>query len=86
MKVRKDPDQLKAAQMVSKNPITIISGRGGTGKTEVVVAVLNAIDEELSKVSRARSVSKLIHINKNFKSPLPIFSLTRVMIVTITST
>jgi len=36
--------------MISQNSLTIISGRGGTGKTEVVVTVLKAIDEKLAEV------------------------------------
>eukprot|EP00095_Tigriopus_kingsejongensis_P006124 maker-scaffold98_size375582-snap-gene-1.15 protein:Tk06124 transcript:maker-scaffold98_size375582-snap-gene-1.15-mRNA-1 annotation:"dna helicase b isoform x1" len=46
-KVQSDPDQMQAATMILTNPITVISGRGGTGKTEVVTSVLKAIEEFL---------------------------------------
>jgi MoxR-like ATPase len=47
--MQNDSNQLLAAKKILSNPITLISGRGGTGKTEVVTAVLEAI--ELAKSS-----------------------------------
>jgi len=40
-----DEDQMMAANSIVKQHITMISGRGGTGKTEVVSAVLKAAEE-----------------------------------------
>ena len=48
-RVRSDPDQLSAARKIADNPITLISGRGGTGKTEVVTSVLNAAEEQITR-------------------------------------
>ena len=44
-RIRQDVDQLTAAKSILKNAVTVISGRGGTGKTEVVSAVLKAAEE-----------------------------------------
>lgn len=44
-RVRKDAKQLLAAKKICHNPVTVISGRGGTGKTEVVTTVLNGLDK-----------------------------------------
>jgi ATP-dependent exoDNAse (exonuclease V) alpha subunit len=44
-RIRSDPTQLSAAKAITRNPVTVISGRGGTGKTEVVTSTLNAIDK-----------------------------------------
>jgi len=37
--VRSDPDQLEAAMLIAREPIVVISGKGGCGKTEVVSQV-----------------------------------------------
>jgi hypothetical protein len=34
-RIRADPLQRKAAECIARNVMTVISGRGGTGKTEV---------------------------------------------------
>ncbi len=36
---------MKAARSIASNCLTVVSGRGGTGKTEVVAAVLGAAEE-----------------------------------------
>jgi len=40
-KVRQDPDQLKAAELIARQPVVVMSGKGGCGKTEVVSAVVS---------------------------------------------
>ncbi|XP_040577863.1 DNA helicase B isoform X2 [Lepeophtheirus salmonis] len=40
-----DKEQRKATKMIAHNPITVISGRGGTGKTEIVTTVLSSLNE-----------------------------------------
>ena len=50
-RVRSDPNQLRAAKKIVSNPITLISGRGGTGKTEVVTSVLNAAEKLINRAS-----------------------------------
>ena len=47
-RIQSDPKQMAAARSILSKPIVIISGRGGTGKTEVVSAVLSAAEEILS--------------------------------------
>ncbi|KAJ8245288.1 hypothetical protein GJAV_G00269130 [Gymnothorax javanicus] len=37
-----DPDQVHAAQMICENPVTVVSGKGGCGKTTVVSIVFGA--------------------------------------------
>lgn len=37
-----DPDQVRAAEMMCDNPVTVISGKGGCGKTTVVSLVFKA--------------------------------------------
>jgi DNA helicase B len=39
--VRRDADQMKVAEAIGKNPIVVISGKGGCGKTTTVSATLN---------------------------------------------
>ncbi|XP_016099126.1 DNA helicase B-like isoform X3 [Sinocyclocheilus grahami] len=41
-----DPDQLRAAEMMCANPVTVISGKGGCGKTTVVSLVFKAAMEQ----------------------------------------
>ena len=43
-----DMGQMAAARSIMSKAITMVSGRGGTGKTEVVSAVLKAAEAELS--------------------------------------
>ncbi len=47
-RVRDDEDQKLAAEKIANFPVVVVSGRGGTGKTEVVTSVLEEI-EELAK-------------------------------------
>ena len=53
VRVRSDPDQLLGAKKIASNPITLISGRGGTGKTEVVTSVLNVAEELITRPAKA---------------------------------
>ncbi|KAG9342318.1 hypothetical protein JZ751_016820 [Albula glossodonta] len=41
-----DPDQVRAAEMICNNPVTVISGKGGCGKTTVVSLVFKAAMQE----------------------------------------
>ncbi len=41
-----DPDQVRAAEMMCSNPVTVISGKGGCGKTTVVSLVFKATMEQ----------------------------------------
>ncbi len=45
--VRQDPKQAEAARRIAYSPVTVVSGRGGTGKTEVVTAALEQIEEKM---------------------------------------
>ncbi|KAI4897650.1 hypothetical protein NFI96_025736 [Prochilodus magdalenae] len=44
-----DPDQVQAAKMMCANPVTVISGKGGCGKTTVVSLVFKAAMEQQTK-------------------------------------
>ncbi|XP_067283601.1 DNA helicase B-like [Pseudorasbora parva] len=44
--VELDPDQVRAAEMMCANPVTVISGKGGCGKTTVVCLVFKAAMEQ----------------------------------------
>lgn len=42
-----DPDQVQAAKMICSNPVTVISGKGGCGKTTVVKRVFEAAKQQI---------------------------------------
>ncbi|XP_016430115.1 DNA helicase B-like [Sinocyclocheilus rhinocerous] len=45
-----DPDQVRAAEMMCANPVTVISGKGGCGKTTLVSLVFKAaVQKQTSK-------------------------------------
>ncbi len=72
-RIRSDPTQLSAAKAITRNPVTVISGRGGTGKTEVVTSTLNAIDKFFNdKVAwfSIATIATFDHENKVNKSEL----------------
>lgn len=52
-----DPDQVRAAEMICLNPLTVISGKGGCGKTTVVSLIfkhlLSKENDEVEKACRA---------------------------------
>ena len=48
-RIATDKQQRLATEKISKNDVVIISGRGGTGKTEVVTTVLSHIESILEK-------------------------------------
>ncbi|XP_064796995.1 DNA helicase B-like [Oncorhynchus masou masou] len=49
-----DPDQVRAAEMICFNPVTVISGKGGCGKTTVVSLVFKAaLQQSPEKVRKA---------------------------------
>ncbi|XP_051885728.1 DNA helicase B isoform X2 [Pristis pectinata] len=45
--VNLDPDQIRAATMMCENPVTIISGKGGSGKTTLVSLIFKAAVENM---------------------------------------
>ena len=49
--VKVDPFQLQAAEMMCSNPVTVVSGKGGCGKTTVVSLVFRAAVEKERSVS-----------------------------------
>ncbi|MBN3307996.1 HELB helicase, partial [Amia calva] len=51
--VELDPDQVRAAEMICANPVTVISGKGGCGKTTVVTLVFRAVLDEQEEVRNA---------------------------------
>nr|XP_025044048.1 DNA helicase B [Pelodiscus sinensis] len=48
-----DPDQLKAMEMICSNPVTIISGKGGCGKTTIVCCLFQYLKQLEKEVVRA---------------------------------
>ncbi|XP_076159330.1 DNA helicase B [Alosa pseudoharengus] len=57
VEIELDPDQVRAAQMICSNPVTVISGKGGCGKTTVVSLVFKAAmqqrDRDMEEVLKA---------------------------------
>ena len=51
-RIQKDSQQMLAAKSICNNKVTLVSGRGGTGKTEVVSAVLKAVEEDLGEAEK----------------------------------
>ena len=50
-RIHSDAEQMAAAKSIVSKPVVMISGRGGTGKTEVVSAVLKAAEAEIKRGS-----------------------------------
>ncbi|XP_074869585.1 DNA helicase B isoform X4 [Carettochelys insculpta] len=50
-----DPDQLKAMEMICSNPVTIISGKGGCGKTTIVSCLFQYLKQVEGEVASACS-------------------------------
>ncbi|XP_034626777.1 DNA helicase B [Trachemys scripta elegans] len=48
-----DPDQMKAVKMICSNPVTIISGKGGCGKTTVVSCLFQYLKQVEKEVASA---------------------------------
>lgn len=42
--IRSDPDQLRAAKLLTQLPVVVISGKGGCGKTTVVTKVMSSCE------------------------------------------
>ena len=61
-RISTDKQQRLAAEKISKKDVVIISGRGGTGKTEVVTTVLSHIENLLESKHSENSV-KDVHEN-----------------------
>ncbi|KAL7828040.1 hypothetical protein AOLI_G00311920 [Acnodon oligacanthus] len=53
-----DPDQVRAAKMICANPVTVISGKGGCGKTTVVSLIFKAAMEQQEKNKEAESTNE----------------------------
>lgn len=47
--IKLDPDQVRAAEMMCANAVTVISGKGGCGKTTVVSMIFKAAMEQQEK-------------------------------------
>lgn len=58
-----DPDQVRAAEMMCDNPVTVISGKGGCGKTTVVSLVFKAAMEQ--QTSDREEVLKACEVYQN---------------------
>ncbi|XP_067247886.1 DNA helicase B isoform X1 [Chanodichthys erythropterus] len=58
-----DPDQVRAAEMMCANPVTVISGKGGCGKTTVVSLVFKAAMEQ--QTSDREEVLKACEVFQN---------------------
>ncbi|CAH2277815.1 DNA helicase B [Pelobates cultripes] len=78
-----DEDQEKAVRLICSNPVTVISGKGGCGKTTIVSLVFKSLiskeDEEVKMCSKAFESDMNMsdewtcdHIPHNFKSDGPI--------------
>jgi len=52
--VREDADQLRAAELIASEPVVVLSGKGGCGKTEVVGAV---VSYAISKINSEKYAS-----------------------------
>ncbi|XP_067283463.1 DNA helicase B-like [Pseudorasbora parva] len=61
--VELDPDQVRAAEMMCANPVTVISGKGGCGKTTVVSLVFKAAMEQ--QTSDKEEVRKACEVFQN---------------------
>ncbi|TFK08031.1 glutamate receptor ionotropic, NMDA 2B-like [Platysternon megacephalum] len=48
-----DPDQMKAVKMICSNPVTIVSGKGGCGKTTVVSCLFQYLKQVEKEVASA---------------------------------
>jgi len=70
-KVREDADQLKAAELIATEPVVVLSGKGGCGKTEVVGAV---VSYAISKINSEKYASYPLLFNPVQISQLVTFS------------
>jgi len=59
-KVRQDADQLRAAQLIARQPVVVMSGKGGCGKTEVVSAVVSYVITKVTAEEYATPIFLLI--------------------------
>ncbi|XP_036433461.1 DNA helicase B [Colossoma macropomum] len=64
-----DPDQVRAAKMICANPVTVISGKGGCGKTTVVSLVFKAAMLQQEKNEEAESTCEKNEGNNKKHSP-----------------
>ncbi|XP_072529579.1 DNA helicase B [Salminus brasiliensis] len=62
--VKLDPDQVRAAEMMCANPVTVISGKAGCGKTTVVSLVFKAAVEQ-AKNHREREPEEKSNCEEN---------------------
>uniref|UniRef100_W5KVT3 Helicase (DNA) B n=1 Tax=Astyanax mexicanus TaxID=7994 RepID=W5KVT3_ASTMX len=60
-----DPDQVRAAEMMCANPVTVISGKGGCGKTTVVSLIFKAaVAQQESKKEKELEINSSCEGNK----------------------
>lgn len=71
-RVRDDEDQRKAAELCAAKPVVMVTGRGGTGKTEVVSIVINHIESSFPDMLHENLVIKykMAITSSPTKSPL----------------
>ncbi|XP_022526943.2 DNA helicase B [Astyanax mexicanus] len=63
--VELDPDQVRAAEMMCANPVTVISGKGGCGKTTVVSLIFKAaVAQQESKKEKELEINSSCEGNK----------------------
>ena len=70
-KIRRESDQRRAADGMLKKPMSVISGRAGTGKTEVAVTVWKAIKEKWDKYVLRNPTNYCILFLSNISSKTP---------------
>ena len=66
-KVRQDADQLRAAELIARQPVVVMSGKGGCGKTEVVSAV---VSYAVAQINSEKYVSMSWHFVENDLFPV----------------
>lgn len=69
LRTKSDPDQVRAAEMICANPVTVISGKGGCGKTTVVSLIFKAAIEQQKNNSEADSSCEESKKNGKESSP-----------------
>ncbi|KAF5908362.1 DNA helicase B [Clarias magur] len=68
-----DPDQVQAAEMMCANAVTVISGKGGCGKTTVVSSIFKAAMDQLEKIRKDNdSIKEEGEVEANNKKTLEV--------------